>query len=98
MKIDFEQKVNDIITQQVSPLLRQHGGDIKIKKIEAGNVWVVFEGSCKTCPSAQITIEETVDKILREELGEELKEVFLTNETNEELLNFAKQILNGSKK
>lgn len=95
--MSFEQRVAEIIENQIRPQLRSHGGDISIKKIEDGNVWVLYHGACKTCPSAKFTTEEIVDKILRDELHDELKEVYLVTETSEELLNFAKTILNKEK-
>ncbi len=93
----FEQKVAEIVESQIRPQLRSHGGDISIKKVEDGNVWILYHGACKGCPSAKFTTEEVVDKILRDALGSELKEVYLVTETSEELLNFAKTILNKEK-
>ena len=95
--VTFRQKVEDIISQKVSPALQLHGGDLYVKDIKDGNVWVVFTGTCKTCPAAQLTIEEVVERSLRAELGEQLANVYLVNETDEELLDFAKKLLNKNK-
>lgn len=89
----FQERAEKIITEKVRPYLQGHGGDIRIKEVKNNSIWVVFTGACKTCPAARITIEEVVEKILREELGKELDQVFLVNETDEELLNFAKELL-----
>ncbi len=90
----FEQKVKDILSRKVRPYLQQHGGDVAIKEIKDGNIWVTFKGSCKTCPSAKLTAEDIVEGMLRAELKEELKEVYLVTETDAELLRFAKRLLN----
>lgn len=93
----FRDKVERIVEERIRPSLRLHGGDMYVKDADDGIVRVVFTGACEGCPSAQITMEETVREILREELGGELKEVRLVNETDEDLLNFARQLLNKNK-
>lgn len=93
----FEQKVKEILVTKVRPHLLEHGGDVRLKEIKDGNVWLAFDGKCKTCPSAKYTIEDVVDKVLRAELGDELGEVYLVNEIDSELLSFAKKLLNSKK-
>lgn len=90
----FEQRVKEIIATQVRPYLHDRGGDVKIKEIKDGNIWLTFDGKCKTCPSAKYTIEDVIDKMLRLELKDELGEVYLVNEVDKELLSFAKKLLN----
>ena len=55
----------------------------------------VFLGACRTCPSAQITLEETIDKTLRMEIPE-VGRVYLINETSEDLLDLAKKLIHRS--
>ena len=94
----FEQRVKEIIAGKVRPYLHEDGGDVSIKEIKDGNVWLILEGKCKTCPSAKYTIEDVVDKMLRAELKDELGEVYLVNEIDKDLLSFAKKLLNNSNK
>lgn len=89
----FREKVKRIIGERIRPALRLHEGDIRVKEVRGGEVWVVFEGACKSCPSAQITMEEIVEQALSEELGNELAGVHLVNETDEDLLDFARRLL-----
>ncbi|MDL2283328.1 NifU family protein [Odoribacter sp. OttesenSCG-928-G04] len=91
---NFKQRVDEIIQNKIRPQLNEHDGDIYVKEIKGGKIWVVFTGACKTCPAARFTIEDVVEKIFREELGEEFEEVYLVNEIDEELLDFAKKLLN----
>ncbi len=91
---NFREIVNDIISRKIRPLLNSHGGDIEIARIDGNDVGFSFTGACKTCPSALLTLEETVDKFLREELGERLGRVYVYMDTDEELLSFARRILN----
>lgn len=89
--------LEEIIEQHVRPLLRDHGGDIAIREINGKDVRVALLGACKGCPAAQITIEQTVQRILSEQMGNEIGNVILVNETDPELLDFARQILNRNK-
>lgn len=95
--IDFEERVREIVLQRIRPHLREHGGDLKVKEFQGRDVGIVFSGACGACPAAQITIEQVVEKGLRNELKEELGRVYLINETEEGLLAFARKLL-GQKK
>ncbi len=93
----FREAVERIVAERIRPALRLHEGDLSVRDAHDGIVRVAFAGACKACPSAQITLEETVEHILREELGKELKEVRLVNDTDDDLLNFARGLLNKNK-
>lgn len=85
-----------MIAERIRPSLLAHGGDIYVKEIKGRDVGLVFQGACKTCPSAQITLEEVIEKTLREEIGETGR-VYLINETDQELLDFAKKLMRSHK-
>ncbi len=78
--------------ERIRPSLLDHGGDIRIKEIKGHDVGFVFQGACKTCPAAQLTLEEVVEKALREEI-EETGRVYLVNETDQDLIDFARKIM-----
>ncbi|WP_292267892.1 NifU family protein [Butyricimonas sp.] len=89
--------LEEIIERHIRPLLRDHGGDIAIREIDGKDVRVALLGACKTCPAAQITIEQTVQRVLAEHLGDAIGNVILVNETDPDILDFARQILNRNK-
>lgn len=88
-------KVEEVVEKFIRPQLKIHGGDIKINSIIDRIVRVTLTGNCHGCPSAQITTEEIVEEILKEKLGYFIDRVILVNQVDEELLSFAKKILNG---
>lgn len=90
--------LEEIIGRDIRPLLREHHGDIALRNIQGKDVQVALLGACRTCPAAQITIEQTVQRILSEQLGDEIGQVTLVNEIDPELLDFAKKLLNRNKK
>ncbi len=89
----FKERVHDIVQHRIRPLLTEHGGDLFVKEIKGNDVGIVFSGACAACPSAQITVEDVVEKELRKELKEELGRVYLIHETNKDLLDFARKLL-----
>ena len=58
---------------------------------------VALLGNCKGCPAAQNTIEQTVQRILSEQMGNKIGKVILVNEIDPGILDFARQILNRNK-
>lgn len=66
--------LEEIIKTHIRPLLQDHGGDIVIREIRKKDVRVALLGNCKGCPAAQITIEQTVQRILSEQNGKQDRE------------------------
>ncbi len=95
--ISLRQRLEEFIHTEIRPYLLNHNGDLVIKEVVGIDVGIVFKGSCATCPSAQMTMEEVIEDKLREKFGNEVGRVYLINETSEELLDFAKKILNKTK-
>ena len=98
MKDILFQKVEEVVEDFIRPQLKIHGGDIRINSIIDKIVRITLTGNCHGCPSAQITTEEIVEEILKDKLGDSIDGVILVNQVDEELLSFAKQILNGGLK
>lgn len=92
MAID-RHEVEKIIEDKVKPYILEHGGDIAVKKIEDGIVYITLYGNCQGCPSAQLTTESVVAERLREELGDAVKDVILQTEMDPEIIEFAKKLL-----
>lgn len=90
---NFEGRVRKVLDERIRPSLFAHGGDLRIEEIKGRDVGFVFMGACRTCPSAQITLEETIEKALREEISD-LGRVYLINDTDKDLLDFARKLIN----
>jgi len=70
-----ENKVKDIMDNQIRPSLQSHGGDCEFVEVtDEGVVKLVLQGACRGCPMAQQTIKQGVEKALQEALPE-VKEV-----------------------
>ena len=70
----FEEKVKSVI-EAVRPSLQSHGGDVELVGTEADNtVKVRLKGACSGCPSAQMTLKQGIEQLLKEQVPE-VKEV-----------------------
>ncbi|MBU5425423.1 NifU family protein [Tissierella pigra] len=88
-------EIEDVVENFVRPQLKLHGGDIRVNSVIDKTVRITLTGNCHGCPSAQITTEEIVESILKEKLGDSIDKVILVNQVDDELLAFAKKLLNG---
>ena len=86
------QKVEKIIEDEIRPKLKSHNGDIKLVSVEDSIVNVKLLGACSGCPSADLTRKNLIEETLKKQLPW-VKEVKLTREVNQDLIDMAKKIL-----
>lgn len=91
MKDQFE-RVQHVMNSKVRQSLRRHGGDIELLSVSEGEVRVRFLGACRSCPAAQMTVEDVVEANILENLPE-IKRVVLVNDVEESMWKMAKDIL-----
>lgn len=86
-------EITRVVDETIRPRLQAHGGDLSIISFEEGILRIKLHGACSTCPSAQLTMEETV----KAALDGLVEDVFVVTTINDDLLNYAKTILNTHK-
>ena len=70
-----KQQVRDIL-DQIRPALQADGGDIKLISVsDDGIVEVELEGACKGCPMSALTLANSVEALLREQISETIQVV-----------------------
>ena len=70
----FEEKVK-IVIDIIRPNLQSHGGDVELVGTDQDNtVKVRLKGACSGCPSAQMTLKQGIEQMLKEHVPE-IKEV-----------------------
>ncbi len=92
----MENKINEILHKEVNPLLKKHFGSAELVEIIDNIVYIKMLGACGGCPSSQDTIENIIETKIKEEIPE-IVGVRLYQGVSDELLNFAKDILNGKR-
>ena len=59
-------QIEEILDQTVRPGLQGDGGDIEVVKYEDNKLYVFYQGSCGTCPSATSGTLMAIEGILRD--------------------------------
>ncbi len=88
-----KKEIEKVIDEQIRPYLKEHFGDIEIVSYEDKVLKVKLLGHCEGCPSAQLTMEDLVEKSLKDAFPEEIERVTMFDDISDELYNLAKEIL-----
>lgn len=91
------EKVAAIIAEKIRPSLQAHQGDIELVEITPdGIVKVKLTGACATCPGAQQTMSDVIERTLMEACPE-IKGVVAISAVSDDLINQALKILRKGK-
>lgn len=69
-----EQKIHEILDNQIRPAVASDGGDIIFDSFKDGVLRLHLQGSCSSCPSSVMTLKAGVESMLKKAIPE-LKEV-----------------------
>ena len=93
MQAEEAKIINDILDSDVRPKLLAHEGNIELVDIRNKIAYVIMTGHCSGCPSAIYTLESVVkEEVLAK--TDSVKDVKLHTEVGDDLIAFAKKILN----
>ena len=67
----MEEKIRQKL-EQLRSMLQAYGGDMEVVTIEGKNVKLKLKGACGGCPHAAITLKQGIEKILKEEVDQEI--------------------------
>jgi Fe-S cluster biogenesis protein NfuA len=67
---DIENKIREILDQDIRPAVAMDGGDITFEKFEDGVVYLYLQGSCSGCPSSTATLKMGVETRLKQAIPE----------------------------
>jgi len=62
------ESVEQILEKRIRPALMADGGDIELIDVKENKVYVRLTGACHGCPSAAMTLQYGVERLLKEEL------------------------------
>ena len=71
---ETEQKIHEILDNQIRPAVASDGGDVIFDSYEDGILRLHLQGSCSHCPSSIMTLKAGIEALLKREIPE-LKEV-----------------------
>lgn len=67
----MEEKIKASL-EKIRGFLQADGGDLELVEIKDKVVSVRLRGACGCCPHAMVTLKEGVERILREEVDDEI--------------------------
>lgn len=67
--MNIEEKIKSVL-DKIKPYLKSDGGDVEFIKFEDGIAYVRLVGACAGCTFADMTISNTVEEILVNEIPE----------------------------
>lgn len=67
---EIENKIREILDQEIRPAVAMDGGDITFEKYENGTVYVYLQGACSGCPSSTATLKMGIETRLRQAIPE----------------------------
>jgi len=86
------QEIERVLDEKVRPELAHHEGDIQVIKLEGKVLHVRLVGHCNNCPSAELTMEQTVNAALQEAFPE-LDHIVLVTGVSDSLIADMQEIL-----
>lgn len=91
------EKIEAVLDEHIRPKLSSHYGDVKVLGFNNGILEIKLVGQCSNCPSAQNTVENVIEAEIKKYVPE-VEEVVLIQYVSDDLLDFARKILNHDKK
>lgn len=78
---DTSLQIIDILEEYVKPAVASDGGNILFQSYEeqSGTVSVILQGACSGCPSSTFTLKNGIETMLKNMMGEKIKEVVALN-------------------
>ena len=78
---DTSLQIIDILEEYVKPAVAGDGGNILFQSYEeqSGTVNVILQGACSGCPSSTFTLKNGIETMLKNMMGDKIKEVVALN-------------------
>ena len=76
---EIEQDIIGLLNEYIRPAVEGDGGAIEFDSFYDGIVKVILKGACSGCPSSTATLKHGIESLLKQKLGEDIKEVVAIN-------------------
>ena len=72
-------KIDALISEQIRPSLRSHGGNIELIDFDNNKLFVKLTGGCQGCSSSVATLRDGVAKVVQQKFPEVEEIIDLTD-------------------
>ena len=76
---EIELDIISLLNEYIRPAVEGDGGAIEFDSFSDGIVKVILKGACSGCPSSTATLKHGIESLLKQKIGEEIKEVAAIN-------------------
>ena len=76
---EIEQDIIGLLNEYIRPAVESDGGAIEFDSFSDGIVKVILKGACSGCPSSTATLKHGIESLLKQKIGEDIKEVVAIN-------------------
>ena len=66
----IEEQVEQLLVDQVNPMVAAHGGVVSVHAIEKNDVYLQFGGGCQGCGQIDVTLKQGIEVMLKENIPE----------------------------
>ena len=66
----IEEQVEQLLVDQVNPMVAAHGGVVSVHAIEKADVYLAFGGGCQGCGQIDVTLKQGIEVMLKENIPE----------------------------
>ena len=70
-----EKEISDLLDEYIRPAVEGDGGSITLHSFKDGIVSVTLSGACNGCPSSTVTLKQGIERLLKQKMGDKIKEV-----------------------
>ena len=95
--MEMEKRIEEVLERQARPILRAHGGEVRLAEYRDGVVQLERLGACAGCPSADLSTRGFLEEILKAAIPE-IRAVEICHPVSPELLDMARRILGQGEK
>ena len=69
----FAKKIEQLLNENIKPLLQKDGGDLELVDIKDTMVYVELHGACASCAGAGQTLKHLIERTLKEQIDERIR-------------------------
>jgi len=71
----MRRQIKRVINDQINPALASHGGSVELVDYVDKNIFLRMLGGCQGCAASTATLQNGIERILRESFGEDIDQI-----------------------